>query len=151
MSAADKAAYMNRAYAVYGSAIALTTVIPTGANPTITDGTQILSASITPSSLSGIIRVRFMGYAGSDNASRRLNVAVFRGSTLIQVGMTQTINNASVYNLSVEVDDTPASIAAQTYTVRVGPTAGSMYMNGSGDGVIATGGFATLTLEQVVP
>lgn len=107
-----------------------TTIIPDdNTEPLSTEGTQVASLTITPSSASNKVRVRgnFSAVisisALSDAGQGGLIAAVFRGSTL--VGTARTLVKYGTgddwgANVAFEFEDSPASASALTYTVRVG-------------------------------
>lgn len=98
--------------------------------PLVSEGSQIASLSITPSSASNKVRVRGSFDAWVRNGDTPTNglgliVAVFRGSVL--VGAKRFIDESSSSGNAVfqcggafEFEDAPAATSAQTYSLRVG-------------------------------
>ena len=146
------AGVIDRAYAEYTTNANLTTVIPSDDTiPQSTEGTQILSASITPKSATSRIRWRFKGVFANSVASNG-SAALFNGGANAIDATTQSATAADLnFPLALEGEYVPGSTALITLTVRVGPTAGTMRMNGTpGFGRIFGGVCkATLVVEEI--
>lgn len=135
--AAAAGVVVGRAYAEYATYATLTAQIPLDDTiPQITEGTEILSVSITPKSATNRVQVRVTVHALiQDSANRTGIVAIFRNGGADAIAA----RSASLYaggaqvaqGVVLEFEDVPGSTTAQTYTVRVGPTGGTMYLNGS--------------------
>jgi hypothetical protein len=110
--------------------------------PTNTEGTQIISQAITPASSSNkvLCSVSVWGHVVAGVQGDGFAVALFRGSTCIQVAFTSAIDDNGTsptqlfQNVSFEFQDSPASASAQTYSVRVGGNASTIRLNGSTTG-----------------
>jgi hypothetical protein len=145
----------DRAYAEYLTSEDLTTVLPyDDTKPQITEGVEKLSASITPKATTSRVRVTFQCMAGTSGAGTIFAVAaLFQDSTadaLQAVGVLVSASNAHV--LSFQFEHSPATVAAVTYRVRVGPgSAGTLRLNGEFNarkfGGIAR---ATLVVEEIL-
>jgi hypothetical protein len=97
--------------------------------PLVSEGTQILTANITPSSTSNKIRLKVSGFGYSSGTGSSIIVAVFRGSTCIYADNRGA--NSEFSSIGLDIIDSPASAAQQTYSVRIGATGvGNVYMNG---------------------
>lgn len=147
-----------RAYTEYTTYSALTDTIPADDTiPQSSEGTQILSASITPKNAANRVRARVIvrGLIQSD-ASRQGVVALFRGAGTDAIAATcATLYLASqtqaAQTLALEFEDSPGSTSTQTYTVRVGPSGGTLYINGSTSARLLGGAMrATLVLEEII-
>lgn len=127
---------------VVSSAIAAatgTTAIPDdNTAPLSTEGSQIASLSLTPKSASNKVRIRasfsvVLADGADADSNVGLIVAVFRGATFI--GAKRLPEAESVGgDLSLEIEDEPASVAALTYSLRVGlvdTAGGTWYINRS--------------------
>lgn len=98
--------------------------------PLSTEGTQIASLSITPGSTSNKVRLRanlvaLIEETTSSISDSGLILALFRGTTLVGSARvffeTTSVQPERFYEqFSLEVEDSPASVAAQTYTLRIG-------------------------------
>ncbi len=135
--------------------LTITTQIPVDNTiPQISEGTQILSASITPVSATNKIRGRVCVpcyTTGGTSALRNASAAVFRGSAVNAIA-AKILAFAAINQygfLTFDFEDSPGALTQQTYTVRVGDsdaTAGNnLIVNGQHGGVQ----FATLVLEEI--
>lgn len=139
---------INSTYAEYTTNANLTAAIPQDDTiPQNTEGTQILSASITPSATSNKIRVRFQAY-GASAAANTIIAAAFRGGVANAIQSVASTTAAASFFAPVvlEVEDSPATTSATTYTIRVGVA----YLNGSNSSRNFGGSSrATLVLEEI--
>jgi hypothetical protein len=137
------------------AATAITADIPNDDTiPQVTEGTQILSAAITPNTTSNKVRVRVHVPCGHDQADIVITVALFLNggaNAIAAVGATNPSNRQTV--IPLEFQHVPAATTAQTYTVRIGGSTGStLYLNGLGSaGGRRYGGVsrAAITLEEI--
>jgi hypothetical protein len=142
---------IDRAYAEYTTNTFLNPTIPADDTiPQSSEGTQILSVSIAPKSPTNRLRARFQGVCGADSdvhASAALFVnseADARRSTIKRLA-TNILND-----LQLEFEFVPGSTSTQTLSVRVGPSGGSMRMNGLTTGRFHGGALAcTLIVEEI--
>lgn len=119
--------------------------------PQATEGTQVLTLTITPTSATSKVRLRFRG-EGSKSAAGALIGAIFRSgqSDAIRAGYVLIASSNATGELTLEVDDTPATTSPVTYAVRVGGDSGSVRMNGNSAGRLLGGAAgATLTAEEI--
>jgi hypothetical protein len=131
--------------------------------PLSTEGTQLATASITPSSASNKVRVRGSFLAGSrnmiDSSSWGVVVAVFRGTTCIgSMTNSQFVDYSSGTSgpgpIAFEFLDSPATTSATTYSIRIGcrgDTGGNIWKT-CGDGSTTLGGTlnnSLFTLEEI--
>lgn len=132
----------------------MSTVIPfDDTKPQNTEGTQILSASITPTSASNYVRVRFYLCLGrQSNTDPNLVCALFRTGTTDSIySVFQGFSDRSLF-ISGEYVDSPASTSAQTYSLRIGPdTSVSIYLNGVSSRLLGGASIASLILEEIKP
>jgi len=145
---------INSGQAVYTTVTGMTAVIPgDGTPPLSSEGTQILSVSITPQATSSTVRLRFSGWGAlSSSGGNGAVVACFRGTTLVGVGAwIQSPANNYLINLSCEFVDSPATTSATTYTIRVGPSiASTLYINSSaGTDAFSGTASAKLVVEEI--
>lgn len=157
--------YVARAYAEYTTYSLINTALPIDDTvPTSTEGVQILSASITPSSATTRLRLRFQGfgraYRDTGSVAPRAGWAMFAGSTCIAAGLAipdslTTGLEAQVLFLG-EVEYVPGSTSSVTITVRVGVAvggaSGGLYMNGDATARLFGGAArSTLVVEEIQP
>lgn len=99
--------------------------------PTISEGTQVLSQAITPASTSSRIKVDVFVW-GSTSGTGGINGALFRGSTCINASTGPNLGSVSDgRSIAFSYVDSPATASSVTYSYRVGPTAGTLRLNGT--------------------
>lgn len=152
-SNAPAGSIINSAYAEYTTNATLATVIPVDDTiPQSTEGIQILTASLTPSSTTNKVRVRFKGQAVIDTAGANFSAALFvnSGTSAVRAAFMTVPGTSQAEEISFEFEHVPGATTAQTYAVRVGPSLGNARMNGGTAGRIFGGtSAATLVLEEV--
>lgn len=145
----------DRAYAEYSSNIDLTSAIPDDNTiPQITEGTQILSASITPKTITNRVRVCLnIADACCVSAGKYLIAAIFSNGTANAIAgkVVSMPDNQQRAELSIVFEHIPASISPQNYTVRVGTQDGTTFrLNGlSSGGRLGGVQKCTLILEEI--
>lgn len=98
--------------------------------PQITEGTQILSRSITPTSASSTLVIDVTVAAASDSTSRNIGVALFQDATANALAGTMDASSCTLRHIMAA-----GTVASTTFTVRVGPSAaGHVYVNGTAAG-----------------
>lgn len=151
-SVADGAVIASQ-YGEYTTNASLSTTIPFDDTiPQNTEGTQILSVAITPSSTTSKIRIRFNGTAAHGSSAQSVTAAAFKNSDAGAIASDYKIipGNNFLVALGFEYVDSPATTSAVTYKIRVGAGSGSMSMNGQvgaryGGGTMVS----SLTLEEI--
>ena len=123
---APTGAAVQSAFAKSSTTATTTSVIPADNTiPQITEGLQVLSASITPSSSTNKIRGRVVVNVSANVAGGLVTAAVFRGSAVNAIASCAVhiaaINYMSL--LAFEFEDTPNALTQQVYTIRVGSNA----------------------------
>lgn len=145
----------DRAYAEYTSAAGLTTVIPLDDTiPQVTEGDEILSASITPKSATNRIRATVHMFVQTSSGTINGAAALFvnGGSNAVNAVAGCTGNTGRPWVLSLQHEYVPGTTSAQTLSVRAGPgSSGALYVNvNSGSGRVFGGvARATLVLEEI--
>lgn len=143
---------IDRAYATYTTNAALSTLIPRDDTiPQNTEGTEILSASITPKSATNRIRVTFTGFGAVSTAASMI-AALFVDTDAAAIYAMASFQAAADYHgpLNFVYEYTPGDTSAHTYKVRVGPSTGTMRLNGNSSSRFFGGTSAcTLTLEEI--
>ena len=97
--------------------------------PTITDGTQFWTRTITPTSASNKVLVQFEVGADITNNGKQITLAVFRGTTCIWSYTTKIQTAGSGQVISCQYVDSPATTAATTYSARVMVDNNGWYIN----------------------
>lgn len=142
---------LQSAYATYTGYAAITNTIPVDDTvPTSTEGTEILSVSITPQSATSRIRLHVNGMMGctatvSVVASMLVHGESSAFASMMSYGHTATHPHA----ITLTAHHEPGSTAPITYKVRLGVISGTMRPNGNSSGRLF-GGTAkwTLTAEE---
>lgn len=147
-------AIIDSAYAEYLVNTATTAVIPVDDTiPQNTEGTEIMSVSITPKTTTNKLRVRFEGNAAA-SAADNIVVAVFVNSNANASAVSRVTSSAANFScqLVMEAEFVPGATTAQTIHIRVGTGSGSsLAFNGSSSGRIFGGAArTTLVVEEVV-
>ena len=145
---------VQRGYSAYTTHTALSTQIPQDDTiPQQTEGTEILTVSITPKDAANRLRVRFQGQVGGSQLTF-LTAALFRDSTADAVASNGIVNHANgyAYMLGLEYEVAAGSTSATTFKIRVGPNAGNLYLNGDSSSRYFGGtALATLIVEEIRP
>ena len=102
----------------------------TNSTPTITDGAEVASISITPASTSSKITGVASIWVDVANNNRSVTFAMFRGSTCIALANINIATVGRPQMLVVTFTDSPSTTSATTYSARVGQNAsGTTYIN----------------------
>lgn len=141
----------------YATSVDLSTQLPADDTvPQSTEGDQILSQAITPTSSSKRVRVvAAVNVArGATGTPTLACVALFRDSTCIAATVVALTGTTTPAVAVIDYIDSPASASAVTYSVRVGPGSSSQSVRcntaGGGTGRIFGGSaVCTLTVQQV--
>lgn len=129
----------------------LSTVLPMDDSvPTLTEGTEIMSVSITPTTASSRMVIRVMGFYSSGAATGFSGALIVHGESsafAVSTNYGDTINVPRNFNMMA--DHIPGSTTPLTYKLRLGPATGTARPNGTGSGRLF-GGCArwTMTVEE---
>lgn len=127
------------------SPVSGTTLITLGNTaPTITQGTQIWSGSITPKQVSSKVGISFTITADASANNRTLVISLFRGNTCIATTVNEIDTSSHPKNMTlVFVDNSPAA-GANTYSARMGvDSAATWYCNSTNVGYTMGGTLAS--------
>ena len=144
-----------RAYEEYVANANLSTVIPLDDTiPQDSEGTQILSATITLHKADSRVRARFQGFCSLDTAIGA-SVALFMSGTADALAAAAQATAESVFphiTFVLEFEHAPGDVGPHTYTVRAGPSASAnIRFNGTSVGRYFGGASrATLILEEIL-
>jgi hypothetical protein len=144
--------YVQCAYAEYTTSASVTTAIPLDdSTPTSSEGTQILSVSITPTSDANRLRARFQGWGSAieEGTPRAMNCAMFTGTTCRAASSAPGGSGM----LCAEFEYVPGSTSSVTISVRVGAASGALRLNGdAASSARRFGGAsrATLVVEEIL-
>jgi hypothetical protein len=161
-SAISSGSVVSRAYGSYATSADLTTVIPLDDTiPQITEGTEVVTAAITPSSASNRVRATFTTMVAGDdtNTIQYAVAALFRDATANAIYATavkvvpEVGADVGLAILSFVFEHVPGTTSSTTYRVRVGPDAGDpIRLNGTAAARLFGGvAQASLVLEEIVP
>jgi hypothetical protein len=141
--------------ATYSANTALTTIIPLDDTiPQNTEGTEIVTATITPTSATNRLLIRFSGFGSSTVNNLNLIAALFQDTTANALNASAS-TVAGGANNTVGFDLTHTMIAgttsATTFKIRVGPeTAATIRLNGTGAARLFGGAAsALLTIAEI--
>jgi hypothetical protein len=130
-----------------------TTLIPLDNTiPQITEGFQVLSLAITPTSATSKLLIQVVVHA-SNSASSNISIALFQDSTANALAAATTYNAVStaVMPLISNYFMTSGTTSSTTFTVRVGSNgAGTINVNGGG-GIQHFGGtlYSSITITEI--
>lgn len=147
-------ANIDRSYASYNGTTGFTALIPRDNTiPQNTEGSQLLTASITPKSVANRVRVRFSAWGACNPAPNDIIIALFIGSGVnaVQVcAVTPTVTDAT-QQVCLEYESVPGVTTPTIYSIRVGlGTAGTLVFNGNtGTPLFGGAASATLILEEI--
>lgn len=150
--AASVQAVVSRAYAETTAATALGVIPGDNTVPQSSEGTQILSAAITPSTITNRVRVTVTAYGGTSTVNNRLIIALFNGgSSAIATGCAAVNSSQDCTCASICFEHIPGSVSAQTYTVRAGfaDTSGSLNSSGAIGALFGSSMRSTVILEEL--
>ena len=137
--------YETGAYASTSATIPMDDTIPQ-----ITEGAQVMSAAITPKSASSKIVVDVhMFIAG--NGSNHSMAALFKDSVSDAIESCLVTTSGSNYGESIAMKKTLTlgDTATHTFSVRMGPYSGTMYLNGNSAGRLFGGTFiSSITITE---
>lgn len=88
--------------------------------PLVTEGTQVFSQTITPTSTSSKITIDFTTMASVSNNNRVVTLALFRGNTFICARAQSFVSAGDGLTHQIRFTDTPGTTSPVTYSVRVG-------------------------------
>lgn len=114
----------------------LSTVLPMDDSvPTHTEGTEVMSVSITPTTSSSRMVIRVTGFYSSGVATGLNGALIVHGDSSAFAASTSYGDTINVpRNFSMMADHVPGSMAPLTYKLRLGPASGTARPNGTGSG-----------------
>lgn len=144
----------NSASAIYTVNEDLSVTIPIdGTTPQNTEGTQIVSVTMSAQSATSKVRIQFDAYGGHVTHDNALIAALFIDSE-VNARRCMAVNPPGpgyVIPLRLVYEWTPGDAAPHTYKVRVGSSYGVMRLNGWGNGdKLAGTSAATLLVDEIL-
>jgi hypothetical protein len=123
--------------------------------PSAFEGTQVFSTVFTPLSTTSSININLSCTVATSSSNVNVILALFRGTTCIASTVASFATKATndMQSVSVNVTDIPASVAAQTYSLRVGASlASTTYVNTNNvnylGGTMANSGWMITEISQ---
>jgi hypothetical protein len=143
---------VDRAYAEYTANAALSTLIPSDDTiPQVTEGTQILSVTITPKSTTNRLRIFWRGTAAASDVGNICAAAFVNGAANAVAAESNTAGSIAFrYHMTLAHEYVPGTTSAQTITIRVGAASGTVRLNGSDTARLLGGAMrSTLIVEEL--
>lgn len=143
---------VDRAYAEYTANAALSTLIPSDDTiPQVTEGTQILSVTITPKSTTNRLRIFWRGTAAASDVGNICAAAFVNGAANAVAAESNTAGSIAFrYHMTLAHEYVPGVLTAQTITIRVGAASGTVRLNGSDTARLLGGAMrSTLIVEEL--
>jgi hypothetical protein len=122
--------YLGRAYAEYTTVTSVTATIPLDSTiPQNTEGTQLISQAYTPISASSRVRITSRVQFDANTGSTCIAALFNGGANAIAASMIATAGAGFPNQLIVVHEYAPGSTSLITFTLRVGPPSGTMFLN----------------------
>jgi hypothetical protein len=150
---AQAGAVIDSAYAEHTTNAAIASTIQVDDSiPQSTEGTEILTVSITPKSTTNKLRVRFVGQATPTAANNMVAAMFLNSETDARAARYSSTPANFAQLLLIEHEFVPGSTSVQTIKIRVGTAdAGNMRFNGNASARIFGGvNRTTLLVEEIV-
>ncbi len=130
-----------------------TTNLPVDATiPQITEGFEVMTQAITPTSATNLLVIEAAGLASYNGASNNIAMALFQDATANALAATNTYQAVSAgdVNLSLGHQMVAGTTSSTTFRIRIGAnTGGGSVMFGNGRFGAATHGFLKVTEYRV--
>lgn len=140
---------VDRAYAEYNGITGITAVIPIDDTiPQQGEGTQLLTATISPKATTNRLRVTVSGSGGTASIAQSV-CAIFRDAiaNALHSVVISTADASNIPNFSTTFEFVPGTTSPVNINVRFGPnTGGTFYPNATVGGARLLGGNAKITL-----
>ena len=145
--------FINHVYTETSAALTISSVIPYDDTiPQSTEGTQILSANITPRKAGNIIHASTTFWGERNAGCNQATVAIFQSGSVDALAADSTENVSANFPVigTLATDFTALGTTPLTFTVRVACDAGSFFLNSTAAGARRFGGVgkSTLTLDE---
>lgn len=120
--------------------------------PQIGEGTEIMTAAITPKVATSTLRVQVTLYMGSDTLGAALIGALFVDATAngLRAVSARSSSTDATTTMTMEYSVVSGSLIARTFRVRVGSSSGNWYTNGNPSSRLFGGVAAcTMTVSEI--
>lgn len=119
--------------------------------PTITDGFQIATITVTPISTVSKFVLNSIIWADNSNTNRSVQVAVFRNNTLVGTASSVITTSGRPQTLGILINDSPATTDTLVYSLRVGANGtGTTYINQAGTYNLGGSGKSSFTIDELI-
>lgn len=122
--------------------------------PQQTEGTEVLTLTITPTRSDSYLIVDFIG-SGTLSASDTFGIAFFRDGTADSVGagFGGVGSGSSISSLAARTYVSSGSTSSTTFKVRIGASSATIYVNGNSSGTRLFGGasISSLIIREIAP
>lgn len=120
--------------------------------PQNTEGSEVLTATITPTSTSNVLVVEFVGFAAQSSSSSLATLALFLDSDADAVAASALHGGDAHHRVLTHYMDAP-STSAITFKLRAGGSNANIYFNANHMGARYFGGIAacTLIVTEIAP
>lgn len=107
--------------------------------PQISEGTEVATVVVTPPTTGDKVRIRAR-FNCQGSANSVFVIALFRNSTANALAAARAyVDGTLIGGVTLEFEDSPASTSAQTYRLRAGTSAGTLYINQTQSGQVFNG------------
>lgn len=104
-------------------------ITPSAISPSVTNGTQLWSVSVTPTSDTSRFIIQTSVPVASSNSNRVITIAAFRNNAYIGATMSYMSTSSNTQLTSLLIIDTPNTRSTITYQARIGINSGTWYVN----------------------
>lgn len=126
------------------------TVIPRDDSiPQNTEGDQVFTLAITPKRSTSKLKIFFSSFGTGAGGAVGPTVALFQDSTANALAAVNLRQVNSAVCLDLQYIMTSGTTSSTTFAIRVGPNAGTFYINGDATGTQLMGGVASTTMTIV--
>jgi hypothetical protein len=100
--------------------------------PQITEGIELMTVAITPTSATSRLRIEFLGNFGGGSGTYGI-AALFQDSTAnaLAASSNGTYDSANMYPIEIAYEMAAGTTSATTFRIRVGSGASTLYINGN--------------------
>lgn len=129
-----------------------TTIIPYDATaPLSTEGTQLWTTTVTPTSATSKYLFSFSTFVSAGNSNRYITVALFRDTTCISVATQHAATSGAPYILTLTETDVADGTNPITYSLRIGASSTTTWYSGqTNTGRFAGVGTTNISITETI-
>jgi len=136
--------------ASYSTSATLTATIPDdNTTPLVSEGAELLSATITPVSDSSVVLIRATIPMVAVSTSNAAIAALFVGSTCVNIAYLYPGAGNNAGSMVMDHYFAPGSLDPVTISVRIGATSATIYVNRTAGATLGGASKSTLVIEEV--